>query len=1413
MKTRLLWPILTISVLALAACGSKKDEPSVTGIATTVSAANSTITGTGPVLADGVATSTVTITLKDSAGAAVAGVVPQFGGSGTGNTSGACPATDASGVAVCVIKSTKAETKTLSITWPVTKADGTVEFLVGAPAKLCFVVQPSGGVAGTPWATQPQVAVGDSTCNLISGATDSITLSVTTGTGSLTGTVTAAASGGIATFSGLAMTNALDAKRITASAAGLTSEVSNTFNITAAAATHLAYVTQPSGGLASTAWLVQPIVEARDVYGNKDSSASGIVLLTLSTGTGALAGTSSRALVNGTAAFTGLSINLTGVDKVLTAATSGLTSAVSSTFTVLPGPAAKLAFLTQPGGGASSAVWATQPTVEIQDSAGNRVPSSTAAVTLDLTTGTGALSGSVTVSAVAGLATFAGLRVDLTGTNKVLGATSSGLTAASSSAFTITPGAANKLGFSVQPGGGIAGASWFTQPVVQVQDAAGNLVTSSTLSVTVTLTTGTGAFGGTRVLSAVGGVVTYTNLNINLAGTNKIITATGSGVTAASSNAFTITHAAASKLAFTTQPSGGSASGIWATQPVVEVQDTYNNPVLNSGVVITVARSAGTGTVTGTTFMNAVSGVATFTDLVMTVTGSKTLIATSPGLTSATSSSFNITPAAATQLAFTTQPVGGTAGGALTQQPVVEVRDASGNVVTTSTDAVTLSVASGTGTLGGTLTVNAAGGIATFSGVTMNLIGVKTMRASAVGLTNATSSSFTITGGLTSASSSVVASPSSLFANGSNISTITVTLTDAGGNPQAAKNVTLTSSRGATDTITGSPATTDALGVATFTVVSSTVGSPTFTAQCTTDSVVLSTTPAVSFESALADATLSTWSIRPVTLAADGSSTATVNVTVKNSAGTALTGKSVTLVSSRGGTDTITTSPAVTGGSGQASFTVRSSTRGEANLTLAVSTDSVTITNQGRLIFYDVAPYSDWQARLANSSTSKMIPGSNSPATSTWVDLFNLGPSNGVLNNFSYNTTSGWCGSGTGAITSCAVGAYRLVLDGIDDYVDFGTGLGSFSSATYETWIRAANPALKGKVILSNGDTANHGLVLRQAWDASSRIEMNIGNTKSYAAEIDSDSPLAYFKLDETSGTTAVAIRGGTDGTYSGSYTLNQPTGLNENRSSVNFNGSNAHVTMTNVYEGTADQTVEAWVYPTNVTGTRPIVSKMLLNRGYSLELVSGRASFRLFNSGGIAETVTGTTILSLNTWHHVVGIRNTSTGKLHIYVNGNEENVAVFTGLIGTSTSPFYVGRNNAAYFAGRLDEVAIYNYVLSPTRIAAHYAARTVPTCYSTTLLSSTAWRHVAATFDGSSGDLRLYVEGSLECTRAATGATLSGSGVPFVFGAYVDGSGTPQASSYWSGAIGDLRIYNSVLTGGRIMNNRNATSARFP
>jgi hypothetical protein len=74
----------------------------------------------------------------------------------------------------------------------------------------------------------------------------------------------------------------------------------------------------------------------------------------------------------------------------------------------------------------------------------------------------------------------------------------------------------------------------------------------------------------------------------------------------------------------------------------------------------------------------------------------------------------------ATQVVITTQPViGGGNGGLMTIQPVVEIRDASNQRVTNSTAPVTIEIATGTGgTLGGTTTISAVNGVATFTNLT-----------------------------------------------------------------------------------------------------------------------------------------------------------------------------------------------------------------------------------------------------------------------------------------------------------------------------------------------------------------------------------------------------------------------------------------------------------------------------------------------------------------------------------------------------------------------------------------------------------------------------------------------------------------------------------------------------------------------
>ena len=102
-----------------------------------------------------------------------------------------------------------------------------------------------------------------------------------------------------------------------------------------------------------------------------------------------------------------------------------------------------------------------------------------------------------------------------------------------------------------------------------------------------------------------------------------------------------------------------------------------------------------------------------------------------------------------------------------------------------------------------------------------------------------------LAGPVNAGTSTVVAAPNSIPADGSTTSTITVSLQDAGGNPVAGKTVTLASSRGAADTISASSGPSSASGIVTFTILSTTPGTAVFTATDATDSLPLTQTAAV----------------------------------------------------------------------------------------------------------------------------------------------------------------------------------------------------------------------------------------------------------------------------------------------------------------------------------------------------------------------------------------------------------------------------------------------------------------------------------------------------------------------------------------------------------------------------------------
>jgi alpha-tubulin suppressor-like RCC1 family protein len=595
-------------------------------------------------------------------------------------------------------------------------------------------------------------------------------------------------------------------------------------------ATQLAFAVQPTNTAAGSAITPAVTVTVQDAGGNTVTSGTASITLAIgdNAGGGTLSGTNTVASVAGVATFSALGIDRPGTGYTLTAAAPRLMGATSATFDVAVGAPARLAFTVQPDGGTAGAAIAPAVTVTVQDAAGNTVTRATTSVTLGIGTnaGGGTLSGTTTLAAVNGVATFPNLSIDKAGTGYTLTAAAGGLTGATSSPFDVAATPA-KLAFTVQPTNATAGAAIAPAVRVTVQDTAGHTVRSATTSITLAIgvNAGSGTLAGTTTVAAVGGVATFPNLSIDEVGTGYTLTAAATGLAGATSATFDVTGTPA-RLAFTVQPSTATAGAAIAPAVAVTVQDARGNRVTSATTSVTlgIGTNFAGGTLSGTTTVAAVNGVATFSNLSLDRAGTGyTLTAAATGLAVAISAGFDVTgtaPGAAAQLAFTVQPAGATAGAAITPAVAVTVQDAQGNTVTSASTSITLAIGAnaGGGTLSGTTTVAAVNGVATFSNLSIDRAGTGyTLTAATAGLTGATSAPFNMTAGAAKLAFSV--QPANSFTGLTITPAVAVTVQDAGGNTvtSAVTSVTLaigTNSGGGT--LSGTTTVAAVGGVATF---------------------------------------------------------------------------------------------------------------------------------------------------------------------------------------------------------------------------------------------------------------------------------------------------------------------------------------------------------------------------------------------------------------------------------------------------------------------------------------------------------------------------------------------------------------------------------------------------------------------
>jgi hypothetical protein len=227
--------------------------------------------------------------------------------------------------------------------------------------------------------------------------------------------------------------------------------------------------------------------------------------------------------------------------------------------------------------------------------------------------------------------------------------------------------------------------------------------------------------------------------------------------------------------------------------------------------------------------------------------------------------------------------------------------------------------------------------------------------------------------------------------------------------------------------------------------------------------------------------------------------------------------------------------------------------------------------------------------------------------------------------------------------------------------------------------------------------------------------------TASYRNQARADFPSFYWRLGESSGTTAADDTGqGRTGTYQSGTTLGQPGALSgDPNTAVRFNGSTGRVTSNSSAINPQTFSVEAWFRTTTTTGGKLIGfgnSQTGTSSRYDRHVYMTNAGRLIFGvSAAGARTITTPGSYNDGNWHHVVGTMSPS--GLRFYVDGV---------LIGTNSTTYYaetydgywrVGGDNLSgwpsrptsnFFNGTIDEVAVYSTVLPASSVTDHFNAR---------------------------------------------------------------------------------------------------------
>jgi hypothetical protein len=324
-------------------------------------------------------------------------------------------------------------------------------------------------------------------------------------------------------------------------------------------------------------------------------------------------------------------------------------------------------------------------------------------------------------------------------------------------------------------------------------------------------------------------------------------------------------------------------------------------------------------------------------------------------------------------------------------------------------------------------------------------------------------------------------------------------------------------------------------------------------------------------------------------------------------------------------------------------------------------------------------------------------------------------------------------------VASVEAGTVKITFTGTYDRDDRQLTYGLLrdgSSTPIQTWTPTSTPWGIPTIVykdtgLAPGSTHTYRVQISDGTNAlkspTSTVVTVAAARAPYADQVKADFPSFYWRLGETSGNSAADATGnGRTGNYAGTFTRGVPGAVvGDSNTAVSFGGTNGLVTRSASVWGAQTFSAEVWFKTSTTRGGKLIGfgnSQSSTSGSYDRHVYmtdSGRLAFGVFAGTypGAAKTILSSGSYNNGQWHHVVATLSQSGMVLYVdtAVVGTDPTTMAqsFTGYwrAGGDNLNSWPLRPTSNFLNGTLDELAVYDYALTPGQVADHWTYARTP------------------------------------------------------------------------------------------------------